>query len=35
MAGQIRVMIVGDHPMWRDAVACTLTDTGYEVVQAA
>ena len=28
----IRVMVVDDHPMWRDAVARDLTEAGYEVV---
>ncbi|HXP21630.1 MAG TPA: response regulator transcription factor [Streptosporangiaceae bacterium] len=28
----IRVMVVDDHPMWRDAVARDLADAGYEVV---
>jgi len=27
-----RVLVVDDHPMWRDAVARDLTDAGYEVV---
>lgn len=30
----IRVMVVDDHPMWRDAVARDLTEAGYEVVAA-
>ena len=30
----VRVMVVDDHPMWRDAVARDLTETGYEVVAA-
>ncbi|GAA5189659.1 response regulator transcription factor [Rugosimonospora acidiphila] len=29
-----RVMVVDDHPMWRDAVARDLTEAGYEVVAA-
>ncbi|HEY7224729.1 MAG TPA: response regulator transcription factor [Micromonosporaceae bacterium] len=29
-----RVMVVDDHPMWRDAVARDLTDAGYDVVAA-
>jgi DNA-binding NarL/FixJ family response regulator len=28
----IRVMVVDDHPMWRDAVARDLTEAGYHVV---
>jgi DNA-binding NarL/FixJ family response regulator len=28
----IRVMVVDDHPMWRDAVARDLAEAGYEVV---
>jgi DNA-binding NarL/FixJ family response regulator/signal transduction histidine kinase len=31
----IRVMVVDDHPMWRDAVARDLTEAGYEVVATA
>lgn len=27
-----RVMVVDDHPMWRDAVARDLTEAGYDVV---
>jgi DNA-binding NarL/FixJ family response regulator len=30
----IRVMVVDDHPMWRDAVARDLADAGFEVVAA-
>jgi DNA-binding NarL/FixJ family response regulator len=30
----IRVMVVDDHPMWRDAVARDLAAAGYEVVAA-
>src|SRR5437660_12468766 len=30
----IRVMVVDDHPMWRDGVARDLTEAGYEVVAA-
>jgi DNA-binding NarL/FixJ family response regulator len=30
----MRVMVVDDHPMWRDAVARDLTEAGYEVVAA-
>jgi DNA-binding NarL/FixJ family response regulator len=28
----VRVMVVDDHPMWRDAVARDLAEVGYEVV---
>ncbi|NUP66896.1 MAG: response regulator transcription factor [Nonomuraea sp.] len=28
----VRVMVVDDHPMWRDGVARDLTEAGYEVV---
>jgi DNA-binding NarL/FixJ family response regulator len=31
----IRVMVVDDHPMWRDAVARDLTEAGYDVVASA
>ena len=31
-SGPIRVMVVDDHPMWRDAVARDLTEAGYDVV---
>ena len=34
MAG-IRVMVVDDHPMWREAVARDLAEAGYEVVATA
>ena len=30
----VRVMLVDDHPMWRDAVARDLTEAGYHVVAA-
>ncbi|MFT4128023.1 MAG: response regulator transcription factor [Gordonia sp. (in: high G+C Gram-positive bacteria)] len=33
--GQIRVMVVDDHPMWRDGVARDLTDEGFDVVATA
>lgn len=33
--GQIRVMVVDDHPMWRDAVARDLAAAGYSVVATA
>jgi len=31
----IRVMVVDDHPMWRDAVARDLAEAGFEVVATA
>lgn len=31
----VKVMVVDDHPMWRDAVARDLTEAGYEVVATA
>ena len=31
----IRVMVVDDHPMWRDAVERDLQDAGYDVVAVA
>jgi len=30
----VRVMVVDDHPMWRDGVARDLTEAGYDVVAA-
>ncbi|GAA2263756.1 DNA-binding response regulator [Streptomyces ruber] len=33
--GHIRVMVVDDHPMWRDAVARDLAESGFEVVATA
>lgn len=30
-----RVMVVDDHPMWRDAVARDLTEAGFDVVATA
>lgn len=33
--GAITVMVVDDHPIWRDAVARDLTDAGFEVVATA
>jgi DNA-binding NarL/FixJ family response regulator len=30
----IRVMVVDDHPMWRDAVSRDLTEAGYQVTAA-
>jgi DNA-binding NarL/FixJ family response regulator len=35
MSQGLRVMVVDDHPMWRDAVARDLTDAGFEVVGSA
>lgn len=34
MTGPVRVMVVDDHPMWREGVARDLTEAGYEVVAA-
>ncbi|MER7915102.1 MULTISPECIES: response regulator transcription factor [unclassified Streptomyces] len=31
----VRVMVVDDHPMWRDAVARDLGESGFEVVATA
>src|ERR1700755_597533 len=31
----LRVMVVDDHPMWRDAVARDLQDAGFDVVAVA
>ena len=31
----VRVMVVDDHPMWRESVARDLAEAGYEVVAAA
>jgi DNA-binding NarL/FixJ family response regulator len=31
----LRVMVVADHPMWRDAVSRDLADAGFEVVATA
>ncbi|WP_052005447.1 response regulator [Gordonia malaquae] len=31
----LRVMVVDDHPMWRDGVARDLTDNGFDVVATA
>jgi DNA-binding NarL/FixJ family response regulator len=31
----VRVLVVDDHPMWRDNVARDLTDAGFEVVGTA
>ena len=32
---RLRVMVVDDHPMWRDGVARALTDEGFDVVATA
>ena len=32
---RLRVMVVDDHPMWRDAVASDLEDAGFSVVATA
>lgn len=32
---QVRVMVVDDHPMWREAVSRDLADAGFEVVATA
>jgi DNA-binding NarL/FixJ family response regulator len=32
---RVRVMIVDDHPMWRDAVARDLSEAGFEVTATA
>ncbi len=34
VAAMVRVMVVDDHPMWRESVARDLADAGYEVVAA-
>src|SRR5215469_11235753 len=31
----VRVMVVDDHPIWRDAAARTLSDAGFSVVATA
>jgi DNA-binding NarL/FixJ family response regulator len=31
---RVRVMVIDDHPMWRDAVARDLAEAGFEVVAA-
>ncbi|GHF31936.1 DNA-binding response regulator [Streptomyces mashuensis] len=35
MTDVVKVMVVDDHPMWRDAVARDLAENGYEVVATA
>ncbi len=35
MSGALRVMVVDDHPMWREGVARDLTEAGLEVVATA
>lgn len=35
MTDAIRVMVVDDHPMWRDAVERDLADAGFDVVAVA
>jgi len=35
MTGAVRVMVVDDHPMWRDAIERDLTTNGFEVVAVA
>jgi DNA-binding NarL/FixJ family response regulator len=35
MGEAIRVMVIDDHPMWREAVARDLADAGFEVVATA
>jgi DNA-binding NarL/FixJ family response regulator len=35
MTEAIRVMVVDDHPLWRDAVARDLAEAGYDVVATA
>jgi DNA-binding NarL/FixJ family response regulator len=34
-SGLVRVMVVDDHPIWRDAAARTLSEAGYSVVGTA
>jgi DNA-binding NarL/FixJ family response regulator len=34
-AGTLRVMVVDDHPIWRDAVARDLQEQGFDVVATA
>jgi DNA-binding NarL/FixJ family response regulator len=35
MTDRITVMVVDDHPMWRESVARDLTEAGYDVVATA
>jgi DNA-binding NarL/FixJ family response regulator len=35
MPGRLTVMVVDDHPMWREGVARDLTEAGFEVVATA
>ncbi|MEV4616898.1 response regulator transcription factor [Kitasatospora sp. NPDC049258] len=35
MTDQVRVMVVDDHPMWREAVSRDLAEAGFEVVATA
>ena len=35
MSDVLRVMVVDDHPMWREGVARDLTEAGFEVVATA
>jgi DNA-binding NarL/FixJ family response regulator len=35
MSGAVTVMVVDDHPMWREAVARDLAEAGYAVVATA
>ena len=35
MSEALRVMVVDDHPMWRDAVERDLQDAGFDVVAVA
>jgi DNA-binding NarL/FixJ family response regulator len=34
-SGAVRIMVVDDHPIWRDAAARTLSEAGYSVVATA
>jgi DNA-binding NarL/FixJ family response regulator len=35
VVGRLRVMVVDDHPMWRDAVARDIGEAGHDVVATA
>jgi DNA-binding NarL/FixJ family response regulator len=35
MEGRIRVMVVDDHPMWREGIARDLNEAGYEIAATA